>query len=327
MNIKRLENATILVVDDNPKNLQVLLDYLKESGFRPLIARNGEGALRQAEFAKPDLILLDVIMPSGIDGFETCRRLKAYETTKEIPVIFLTALSDAVDKIKGIEAGGADYVTKPFNGLELLARIETHLELSRYRKELKQTNRELRQANESLLESRKQLELAAKTDPLTQLPNRREMLDRIQYEKTRFERNQKVFTLALCDIDDFKRVNDISGHDCGDFILVSISCLMRSMVRKQDHLARWGGEEFLFAFPETDFAGSRIICEKIRKRIAEHVFQYQDQQLSITITFGASVFTDYSMDIEACLKKADQALYKGKEQGKNCTVLFEEEEK
>ena len=103
-----LEHATILVVDDNPKNLQILLDHLKEAGFRTLIARNGESALRQADFANPDLILLDVMMP-GINGFETCRRLKQMEGTRDIPVIFLTALVDAVDKMKGIEAGGADY--------------------------------------------------------------------------------------------------------------------------------------------------------------------------------------------------------------------------
>ena len=320
------EKSTIMIVDDQPENVKLLIAYLKKSGFRISVAQSGEEAIKRVKRVMPDLVLLDVKLP-GIDGFETCRRLKANETTKEIPVIFLTALADAIDKVKGIEAGGADYVTKPFEGLELLARIKTHLELSRYRKKLEQTNQELRQANEALLESRKQLELAAKTDPLTQLPNRREMLERIRYEKIRFERSQNVFTLALCDIDNFKQVNDTFGHDCGDFILVSIAGLIRSMIRKQDHLARWGGEEFLFAFPETDVKGGKVVCEKLRETITEHAYQYKNHTISITITFGLSVFGDYSMEIEECIKKADQALYRGKKHGKNCVVPFREEEK
>jgi diguanylate cyclase (GGDEF)-like protein len=314
------ENATILVVDDDPTNLQVLLDQLKNSGFRILIAQDGEGALRQVDFAKPDLILLDVIMP-GIDGFETCRRLKQNDASKDIPVIFLTAFSDPVDKVKGIEAGGVDYLTKPFDGLELLARVTTHLELRRYRKELEQTNRELQQAHKALLESRKQVELATKIDPLTQLSNRRDMLEKIRYEKIRFERNQKPFVLAICNLDNFKEFNDTFGHDCGDFVLVSVTCMMRSLVRKQDQIARWGGEEFLFLFPETDLEGGRVICEKIRKKIATHSYQYKEQGLLITGSWGVSVFNNFNMPIEDCIKKADHALYLGKERGKNCVVL------
>ena len=124
--------TTILVVDDHPDDLRILLDHLRNAGLRTLIARNGEGALRQAARVRPDLILLDVIMP-GIDGFETCRQLKQDKTTQNIPVIFLTGLTESVDKMKGLQAGGVDYVAKPFNNLELLTRVKTHLELRRYR--------------------------------------------------------------------------------------------------------------------------------------------------------------------------------------------------
>jgi len=112
MNTEETTKVTILLVDDNIGNLNVLLDYLSDSDFETLIAPDGERALQQIEYVRPDLILLDVMMP-GIDGFETCRRLKANETTKDIPVIFLTALSETVDKLKGFEAGGVDYITKP----------------------------------------------------------------------------------------------------------------------------------------------------------------------------------------------------------------------
>jgi two-component system sensor histidine kinase/response regulator len=143
-----MSKATILLVDDSPTNLHVLLSYLKDSGFETLIARSGEGALRQVEYAQPDIILLDVMMP-GIDGFETCRRLKNNEATREIPILFMTALSDTVDKVRGFEAGGVDYITKPLQHEEVLARINTHLMIRNLQKQLQEKNRELRELNAS----------------------------------------------------------------------------------------------------------------------------------------------------------------------------------
>lgn len=137
MTDKPSDKPSILIVDDNLTNLRVLIDYLNESGLETLVARSGKGALRQADFARPDLILLDVMMP-GIDGFETCRQLKAKDTTKDIPVIFMTALSDTSDKIKGFEAGAKDYITKPFQQEEVLSRITTHLTLQQQKKALAQ---------------------------------------------------------------------------------------------------------------------------------------------------------------------------------------------
>ncbi len=136
---KRLEGASILVVDDNPMNLGVLFDHLKTSGFKILIAEDGESAIHQAKFAKPDVILMDVMMP-GIDGFEACRNLKKDEETKDIPVIFMTALFETADKIKGFEAGAVDYITKPFQNEEVIARITAHLTIQLQKKELQELN-------------------------------------------------------------------------------------------------------------------------------------------------------------------------------------------
>ena len=122
-----IQPATILVVDDNPINLQVIIEHLGETGFRTLVARNGEGALRQAARARPDLILLDVMMPPGIDGFETCTWIKNNDVTQDIPVIFMTVLSEPVDKLRGFNAGGVDYVPKPVHHEEVIARINAHL--------------------------------------------------------------------------------------------------------------------------------------------------------------------------------------------------------
>jgi diguanylate cyclase (GGDEF)-like protein len=314
------KDVMILLVDDNPTNLRILLESLKESGYKTLVARSGEGALRQAEFARPDLILLDVMMPPGIDGFETCRRLKKNKATQDIPVIFMTALSDTVDKVKGFEVGGVDYVTKPFDGVELMARVKAHVELRQYQKKLKLSNQRLREINEDLREAQRKLELAARTDPLTQLSNRRDIIEKIEYERIRFKRNQKSFVLILGDIDHFKAFNDTFGHDCGDFVLVSVANVMRSMIREWDQLARWGGEEFLFLLVETDLEGGKIVAEKIRQSIASHSYIHKDLTLSITMTFGVSMFNNYSMTIDECIKEADQALYKGKEQGRNCVA-------
>jgi signal transduction histidine kinase len=143
-----MSKGTILLVDDSATNLHVLLKYLQTSGFETLIAQSGEGALRQVQYAQPDIILLDVMMP-GIDGFETCRRLKSDEATRDIPVIFMTALSETFDKLRGFEVGGVDYITKPLQHEEVLARITTHLTIRNLQKELQGKNRELHELNAS----------------------------------------------------------------------------------------------------------------------------------------------------------------------------------
>ncbi len=140
MNLKKTEQAsTILIVDDNLTNLDVLLDSLNDAGYRILIAENGEDALEQAEKARPDIVLLDVLMP-GLNGFETCTRLKKQESTRHIPVIFMTALTDTESKLKGFDVGGVDYVTKPLEHQEVLARINTHLTIQRQQRQLRLLN-------------------------------------------------------------------------------------------------------------------------------------------------------------------------------------------
>lgn len=317
MTYEIFHGATILVVDDTPTNLRLILEYLANTGATILVARNGEGALKQAVVSSPDLVLLDVMMPPGIDGFETCRRLKAHDQLKHVPVIFLTDLDDRVNKIKGIEAGGADYVTKPFDSPELVARLATHLSLYFYRKALEETNRELQQANDALMRSRKKLEMAARTDPLTELPNRRDGLEKLEYERVRFERHRQSFSVALCDLDHFKQINDRFGHDCGDAILTMAASLMRSSIRKLDIVARWGGEEFLFLFPETGIDGGYVVCEKIRATIAEHAFRYRDHAIPLTVTIGVSVFDTYEHSVDQAVRAADRALYYGKHHGRN----------
>jgi len=184
------ENATIMVVDDNPTNLRVLIDYLEESGYETMVAPSGERSIQQLEHAKPDLILLDIMMP-GLDGFETCKRLKADAEIKNIPVIFMTALSDTEKKLKGFRMGAVDYITKPFQQEEVLARINTHLIIQRQKKELILLNDKLTESNQKLTETNIQL-------------------SRVNQELTRaIETREKIFSVFSDDL--FGSIGSIFG--------------------------------------------------------------------------------------------------------------------
>lgn len=147
--IQQTSQGVILVVDDTPENLGVLFNYLDRRGFTVLLLQNGENALKQAENMRPDLILLDVMMPE-LNGFDVCQRLKAQETTRDIPVIFMTALSETVNKVKGFEVGGVDYITKPIHCEEVEARIKTHLMLRQLQRDLQEKNAALSEKNAQL---------------------------------------------------------------------------------------------------------------------------------------------------------------------------------
>ena len=144
MSNENLEKGIILLVDDTPTNLGVLFDSLSNSGFKILVALDGESAIEQVDYVVPDLILLDILMP-GIDGFETCHRLKSKDSTKDIPVIFMTALTETVDKVKGFGVGAVDYITKPIQTEEVLARVNTHLSIQNLKKALLEQNERLQQ--------------------------------------------------------------------------------------------------------------------------------------------------------------------------------------
>ncbi len=183
-------------------------------------------------------------------------------------------------------------------------------------RDLRNANIEISLKNEELLKAYEKLEQLARTDPLTQLSNRRDMMEKIEYEQRRCDRSGNSFVLCISDIDHFKSINDTYGHDAGDYVLVEISKLMTSMLRKQDIVARWGGEEFLLFFPDTPLEGGVIATEKVRQSIAEHRFEFQQQVIKVTMTLGLCEYNQ-GMKIDACLKKADQALYRGKQSGRN----------
>ncbi len=189
--------------------------------------------------------------------------------------------------------------------------------------ERKKAENEVSIKNEELQKAYKKLDLLARTDPLTNLFNRRDMLEKIQHEIHRFERKKEPFIIMIADIDDFKAINDKFGHDAGDYVLKTISELMKSTLRKHDVVSRWGGEEFLFMLPETNFTSGQQISERMRENIENYPFHFMNNKINVTMTFGVSIF-DKMMNIDECFRMADKALYKGKISGKNCVVLADE---
>jgi diguanylate cyclase (GGDEF)-like protein len=335
----------ILVVDDIPANIKVLLGFLTANNFNVLIAKNGEMALKIAETKLPQLVLLDVMMP-GIDGFETCKQFKANPKTQDIPVIFMTALSETVNKIKGFEVGAVDYVTKPFQQEELLARINTHLTIRQLQQQLQIQNAELEtkhyltlQLNAQLqheIEERQKVEIAllkanaelqrlACMDSLTQIANRRRFDEYLQQEWRRTVREQTPLALIMCDIDYFKYYNDTYGHQAGDDCLQKVAFEINQVLKRAtDLVARYGGEEFVIILPNTPAAGALHVAQNIQKAILELKIVHSQSSVSdyVTLSMGISSTTQSLFSPEALVTVADHALYEAKNQGRNRIILF-----
>ncbi len=296
-----ITGSKILIVDDNPQNLQVVGNLLKPQRFHLQFAMSGDKVFDAVQENRPDLILLDIHMP-GMDGFEVAGKLSEDPAYRNIPVIFLTAAyKDEESIVRGFQSGGVDYVTKPFFTEELVARIKTHLQLKKYKE---------------------YLEELSYTDPLTSLLNRRSMLERIYTEQKRSQRSNTCFTVIIADIDYFKTVNDTYGHDCGDAVLVGVARTLGRRIREQDLAARWGGEEFLLLLPETESEGGSILAENLRKAVAEKHFSCGSNTVNITMTFGISCCDPGTTDINVCIKEADEALFLGKNEGRNRCVVY-----
>jgi len=302
----------VLIVDDNQQNLKILGNVLKEhTDYGLAFAMNGEEALEYLSKSLPDMILLDVMMP-GMDGFQVCEKLQESEETADIPVIFITAKSEPEDIVKGFNVGGVDYVTKPFNEAELLVRINTHMELKRSRDMLEEKNRELTDAYDKI-------EYLALTDTLTGVANRRHISNLMGKEVSRCRRNGGTFSMLMCDIDFFKKVNDTYGHDTGDYVLKRVTELIQGRLRGQDVLSRWGGEEFLVMLPETAIDDAVVAAEKLRTTIEATEMEFGEHRFSITLTIGVATY-EKELGIEKSIKKADDALYQGKQTGRNKVV-------
>ena len=287
--------ARILVVDDDPTNVEVLTAWLESEHYVVSTAADGFEALAKIEAEKPDIVLLDVMLPE-MDGFEVCRRIKSDPATEHIPVIMVTALSDVDDLVKGFEAGADDFVTKPFSGLALMARL---------RAQLRQ-----KQRYESI---REQL----RVDPLTGAFNRGYFDVHAWRLAARCRAARKSLAVLMLDVDNLKQVNDARGHAVGDRVLKEIVNRVTSALRPSDLVARMGGDEFAVAMPEMGLAAALQIAERLRSRVSEAPID----GAGATVSVGAAVSSsDEEEELEVTLERADTALYLAKRAGGNRVV-------
>jgi len=292
---------TILVVDDNSKNLRLLKDILEDENFTVFTANNGLPVLKMTHDIKPDIILLDVMMP-GMDGFEVCKLLKGDYEIKNIPVIMVTAKTESADLKKALEIGAFDYIKKPIDEMEVIARIKSALRFKQYQDKLN--------------------EMASK-DGLTGVFNHALLIELFEKELSKQERNCGNISFVMLDIDFFKKVNDTHGHISGDMVLKELSGILTASTRSGDIVGRYGGEEFGIVLPEITTENTYQLCERIRQAVENHDFSTGKDIIKITISMG--IFFKNSKDTinsQSMIKKADEALYKAKQNGRNRVEVF-----
>ncbi|MBF0613570.1 MAG: diguanylate cyclase [Magnetococcales bacterium] len=298
--------GTVLIVDDEPINIAVMTDILEER-YEILFATDGARALELARTAQPDLILLDVMMP-GMDGYEVCLKLKEERETVQIPVIFVTAMSDVDDEARGLELGAMDYITKPVSPPVVRARVRNQIELKH---------------------ARDQLMRLAVTDGLTGLANRRHFDLVLEKEYPRLARNRGLLSMILFDVDHFKAFNDTYGHLAGDDCLRRIGgVVLQAITRAADLGARYGGEEFVCILPETGHEGALRIAERIRTGIHALEIPHAKSSVAKHVTASLGVVTVRCIAGRSPLHvvaQADEQLYSAKSSGRNriCAMRFD----
>jgi diguanylate cyclase (GGDEF)-like protein len=294
----------ILAAEDNPIFQSMLRNMLTKWGYDVVVANDGTEAwqILQSEDA-PRLAILDWMMP-GLDGVEVCRRLRGSGQEPYIYVLLLTARTESVDLVEGIEAGADDYLRKPLNTMELRARLRA--------------GRRIVELQEQLLMAREALRLQATHDGLTGLLNRSAIMEILHKELARSHREDHPLSVLLVDLDHFKLINDENGHLVGDAVLREASARMKSAIRRYDSIGRYGGEEFLVVLPGCDAAGGFAQAERLRLSLGCEPFSIGGQAIVVTCSIGCTVGSRVSpTDADALVREADLALYVAKDHGRN----------
>lgn len=297
--------TTILIIDDsNQVRAQIIQTLQRVSLFdQYLQASDGIEAFKLILNSRVDLILCDLEMPR-MDGFKFISMLQTRDELKDIPVIMLTGREDRDLKIKGLEEGACDYVTKPFDAGELVARVKVQLKIKSLQDELRRSNELLKQLSN--------------TDPLTHLYNRRYLMEAMDREYQRSSRKKSFLSLIIVDIDHFKKVNDNYGHQEGDNVLVAVAALLKSMVRSYDVAARYGGEEFVVLLSETPLDKAMLFAERCRCGVQKIALAGPMKGLTITVSLGVATFPSERVDcVDSLFRQADEALYRAKQGGRN----------
>jgi two-component system cell cycle response regulator len=292
--------GTVMIVDDSLVIRAVVRASLAVEDYQVIQAEDGTAALNQCKLSPPDVILLDIVMP-GLDGYQVLARLKADPELSHIPVVFLTGRTGMADIVAGLRAGAHDYLKKPFEPEELLARVGSAIQVKRLQDQLRDRNAELDQVS--------------RTDALTGLHNRRHLDEVLTLRHAEARRHQEPLSLLLLDIDHFKNVNDTHGHPAGDMVLCEFAHRLSNEIRIGDIAGRWGGEEFLVILPRTDLTGALEVAERIRAAFAATPLTAGAAHITVTVSGGCCAGPCESP--EELLRLADKGLYEAKATGRN----------
>ena len=307
----------ILIVDDSRVNVGVLGAILRERGHAIRIAADGPAALEAVRQAVPELVLLDIRLP-GMDGYEVCRRLRADPRARDVPVIFVSSLEEGADKLQAFECGGSDYMLKPFQAAEVVARVDNQLKLHRLQREMARQTADLERANRTL-------QALSYLDPLTGLPSRRHFEEALEQEWRRAHRQQAALSVLLADVDHFSAFAEAYGQESGDDCLRRVAVEFSGGLRRGGDLAaRFGGDEFAALLPATEGEGGRVVAQDVAQRVLalrvpHRVSPLQIVSLSLGLATTFPARTD-SSSAQPLLDAARSALQRARAEGGNRIV-------
>jgi diguanylate cyclase (GGDEF)-like protein len=313
--IPRRQGLRILVVDDDVVSLRLITHHLTRDGHHVWTAGNGKDALVEVLQRAPQMVVTDWMMPE-MDGIELCKALRRTTEGRGIYTILLTGREDEDRVVEAFDSGADDYVNKPFNPKILLARARAGQRMIELREQVEADRRERARQVSQMAVLNRRLEAAAMTDILTRLPNRRYAIARLEQEVAHARRTRSPLCVIMLDIDHFKGVNDVFGHDTGDLVLKETADALRRALRKSDVPCRLGGEEFLVICPGSDLPGAIGVAERVREAVAEHDFGRSfDRQ--VTVSLGVAAFDTVTSTVDTLLKDADRRVYVAKAAGRN----------
>ncbi|MDX9730611.1 MAG: diguanylate cyclase [Bdellovibrionales bacterium] len=304
----RRRRRLVMMVDDDRDNLNLVSALLAHEGYDTVQAESAEEALERLKTVEPHLILLDINMP-GLSGLDLLKMLRARENY--VSVIFVSARSETDDVVRGLNEGADDYICKPFEPTELLARVRAQLRIKDLQDRLAEANHKLQELID--------------IDDLTGLFNMRSIYDRLENEINRGKRYSRSVGVIMMDMDNFKRVNDTNDHLFGSYVLAEVGKIIRQNVRTVDFAARYGGDEFLITLPETSLEGAQKFADRIREKIENYNFTKDGKSMRLTASLGVCVAMPGLVEVDArgLVRAADTALYDAKHSGKNCVRTYD----
>ena len=299
----------ILIVEDESIFRRMVKKYLLDAGYDIVEAEDGQSAWELFQRESFHLVITDWMMPR-LSGPELIQKIRTSGHKNYTYIIMLTAMDDKDNVVLGLESGADEYLTKPFNSRELIARVASGMRIIKL--------------EEQLMQAHQQMEILAMRDGLTGLLNRRAIEEYAEAEFNLALRKERAMSVILVDIDHFKNVNDQFGHKFGDHALQQVAQILREDLRTYDRIGRWGGEEFILILPDTQLMDALTVAERVRVRTAEMKMSLENgETFSVHISLGVASTAGQFTSLTKLIDAADQALYQAKQTGRNRVCIFE----